>query len=119
LIWKVVASHLEDIDSHILFPVGWCESNGYQLKPPRKAVARRNTLKKQIAMVQPEIKPATFSTSVMDMYTADDFRSDTYTQFKNGDAGGKGGGRTQTQTQINIGDAGCVGGGRKQTRKRS
>ena len=33
---KGMASHIEDVDSFNLFPVGWCESNGYQLKPPRK-----------------------------------------------------------------------------------
>ncbi|KAH3892505.1 hypothetical protein DPMN_016623 [Dreissena polymorpha] len=32
-----VPSHIEDIDSHNLFPVGWCESNNYVLKPPIKA----------------------------------------------------------------------------------
>jgi len=30
-------SHIQDIDSHNLFPVGWCESNLYDLKPPVKA----------------------------------------------------------------------------------
>ncbi|CAC5406656.1 Scm-like with four MBT domains protein 1,Scm-like with four MBT domains protein 2 [Mytilus coruscus] len=28
------SSHIEHFESHNLFPVGWCESNGYQLKTP-------------------------------------------------------------------------------------
>ncbi|XP_052781114.1 scm-like with four MBT domains protein 1 [Mya arenaria] len=32
-----IPSHIQDIDSHNLFPVGWCESNQYDLKPPVKA----------------------------------------------------------------------------------
>lgn len=48
---KVVASHIEDIESHNLFPVGWCESNGYQLKPPRKGSSKPG---KRVAVVQPE-----------------------------------------------------------------
>ncbi|XP_063438899.1 scm-like with four MBT domains protein 1 [Mytilus trossulus] len=30
------SSHIEHFESHNLFPVGWCESNGYQLKTPVK-----------------------------------------------------------------------------------
>ena len=36
-----VPSHIEDIDSQNLFPVGWCESNSYTLKPPRSAGLRK------------------------------------------------------------------------------
>ncbi|KAK6175906.1 hypothetical protein SNE40_014282 [Patella caerulea] len=50
---KMVASHVEDVYSHNLFPVGWCESNGYQLKPPRKTGLKRSTVKR-VAIVQPE-----------------------------------------------------------------
>ncbi|KAL4226128.1 transcription corepressor [Mactra antiquata] len=31
-----IPSHIEDIDSHNIFPVGWCESNNNQLRPPLK-----------------------------------------------------------------------------------
>ncbi|XP_064422196.1 scm-like with four MBT domains protein 1 [Latimeria chalumnae] len=40
--------HVESMD---IFPVGWCETNGYQLRPPRKAIVKRQ---KKIAVVQPE-----------------------------------------------------------------
>lgn len=49
---KMVASHIEHVDSHNLFPVGWCESNGYQLKPPRKTGMKLPS--KRVAVVQPE-----------------------------------------------------------------
>ncbi|XP_060607615.1 scm-like with four MBT domains protein 1 [Ruditapes philippinarum] len=39
-----IPSHIEDIDSHNLFPVGWCESNNYQLKPPIKAKKRQRRM---------------------------------------------------------------------------
>lgn len=26
------------VESMNIFPVGWCETNGYQLRPPRRAV---------------------------------------------------------------------------------
>jgi hypothetical protein len=42
-------SHIEHFESHNLFPVGWCESNGYQLKVP---VAING--KKKTAVVLPE-----------------------------------------------------------------
>lgn len=50
---KIVASQIEDIESFNLFPVGWCESNGYQLKPPRKS-SLGHGLQKRVAVVQPE-----------------------------------------------------------------
>ncbi|ESO90513.1 hypothetical protein LOTGIDRAFT_164102 [Lottia gigantea] len=50
---KMVASHVEDVYSHNLYPVGWCESNGYQLKPPRKTGLNRAS-SKRVAIVQPE-----------------------------------------------------------------
>ena len=45
------------IDSHCLFPIGWCESNQYQLKTPvmrslRSAHDRHASRK--VAVVQPE-----------------------------------------------------------------
>nr|XP_060621871.1 scm-like with four MBT domains protein 1 [Anolis sagrei ordinatus] len=39
------------VDSMNIFPVGWCETNGYQLRPPRRAVVNKE---KKIAVVQPE-----------------------------------------------------------------
>lgn len=53
---RIVASHVEHIASHNLFPVGWCESNGYQLRPPRKTGIRpgMGSPCKRVAVVQPE-----------------------------------------------------------------
>ena len=33
---KGMSTYIESVDSFNLFPVGWCESNGYPLKPPRR-----------------------------------------------------------------------------------
>nr|KAG5708815.1 hypothetical protein BaRGS_031969 [Batillaria attramentaria] len=54
---RIVASHVEHIGSHNLFPVGWCESNGYQLRPPRKTGLRLGvgSPRKRVAVVQPEM----------------------------------------------------------------
>ena len=49
---KGVASHIEHIDSHNLYPVGWCASNVYQLKPPKKTKSRGRP-PKRVAIVQP------------------------------------------------------------------
>lgn len=53
---RIVASHVEHIGSHNLFPVGWCESNGYQLRPPRKIGLKPGipSAHKRVAVVQPE-----------------------------------------------------------------
>lgn len=40
------SSHIEHFESHNLFPVGWCESNGYQLRLP--------VMSKRTAAVLPE-----------------------------------------------------------------
>lgn len=32
------------VESMNIFPVGWCETNGYQLRPPRRAVGMNNTI---------------------------------------------------------------------------
>ncbi|XP_066283579.1 scm-like with four MBT domains protein 1 isoform X2 [Branchiostoma lanceolatum] len=41
-----------DVESMELFPVGWCETNGYPLStPPKKAVVKKP---KKVAVVQPE-----------------------------------------------------------------
>lgn len=32
------------VESMNIFPVGWCETNGYQLRPPRRAVGMTNTI---------------------------------------------------------------------------
>ncbi|KFO70510.1 Scm-like with four MBT domains protein 2, partial [Cuculus canorus] len=45
------AEYIVDVESMDIFPVGWCEANGYNLTPPHKAVLRR---KRRIAVVQPE-----------------------------------------------------------------
>ena len=45
---KDVPSHIEDIDSHNLFPIGWCESNGVELKPPRKSRFSKGTHHQQL-----------------------------------------------------------------------
>ena len=31
---ETVSSFVTSTESHDIFPVGWCESNGYELKPP-------------------------------------------------------------------------------------
>ena len=46
---SMLPDHMVDVDAHQVFPVGWCESNGYPLKPPRKT--HRS---KKVAVVQPE-----------------------------------------------------------------
>ncbi|XP_038228454.1 scm-like with four MBT domains protein 2 isoform X1 [Dermochelys coriacea] len=43
--------YVVDVESMDIFPVGWCEANGYNLTPPHKAVLRK---KRKIAVVQPE-----------------------------------------------------------------
>ncbi|CAI5767147.1 scm-like with four MBT domains protein 1 [Podarcis lilfordi] len=48
------------VESMNIFPVGWCETNGYQLRPPRRAVVNKE---KKIAVVQPE-KPILSSRTV-------------------------------------------------------
>ncbi|KAH9504832.1 Scm-like with four MBT domains protein 2 [Bulinus truncatus] len=50
---KLMDSHVETINSFNLFPIGWCVSNGYQLKSPGRIIA--TPFKKQIAVVQPEM----------------------------------------------------------------
>ncbi|XP_064198689.1 scm-like with four MBT domains protein 2 isoform X2 [Anguilla rostrata] len=40
-----------DVESMEIFPVGWCEANGYQLTPPHRPVCQKQ---KKIAVVQPE-----------------------------------------------------------------
>ncbi|XP_064417309.1 scm-like with four MBT domains protein 2 [Latimeria chalumnae] len=40
-----------DVESMDIFPVGWCETNGYSLTPPHKPLFQK---KKKIAVVQPE-----------------------------------------------------------------
>ncbi|NXH20169.1 SMBT1 protein, partial [Bucco capensis] len=48
---KPVPDCIVSVESMNIFPVGWCETNGYQLKPPRKAIVNKQ---KKIAVVQPE-----------------------------------------------------------------
>ncbi|XP_048876775.1 scm-like with four MBT domains protein 2 [Brienomyrus brachyistius] len=40
-----------DVESMAIFPLGWCEANGYQLTPPHKPVCQKQ---RKIAVVQPE-----------------------------------------------------------------
>ncbi|NXU40842.1 SMBT1 protein, partial [Drymodes brunneopygia] len=48
---KPVPECIVSVESMNIFPVGWCETNGYQLRPPRKAIVNKQ---KKIAVVQPE-----------------------------------------------------------------
>ncbi|NXP15736.1 SMBT1 protein, partial [Thinocorus orbignyianus] len=48
---KPVPDCIVSMESMNIFPVGWCETNGYQLRPPRKAIVNKQ---KKIAVVQPE-----------------------------------------------------------------
>lgn len=48
-----MTNHIVDVESQDIFPVGWCESNNYSLKPPRKLQLKRGP-NKQVAVVQPE-----------------------------------------------------------------
>ena len=45
----IVPNHVVEAESFDIFPVGWCESNGYPLKTPKKTGLRR-----KVAVVQPE-----------------------------------------------------------------
>ncbi|XP_068162761.1 scm-like with four MBT domains protein 2 isoform X2 [Antennarius striatus] len=49
---KQLSEFIVDIDSADIFPVGWCEANGYPLTSPVKAVSGQK--QKKIAVVQPE-----------------------------------------------------------------
>ncbi|MFT7798259.1 scm-like with four MBT domains protein 2 isoform X2 [Arapaima gigas] len=40
-----------DVESMDIFPLGWCQANGYPLTPPHKPVCQKH---KKIAVVQPE-----------------------------------------------------------------
>ncbi|XP_068883595.1 scm-like with four MBT domains protein 1 [Aphelocoma coerulescens] len=48
---KPVPECIVSVESMNIFPVGWCETNGYQLRPPRKAIVNKQ---RKIAVVQPE-----------------------------------------------------------------
>ncbi|NXT44324.1 SMBT1 protein, partial [Pelecanoides urinatrix] len=48
---KPVPDCIVSVESMNIFPVGWCETNGYQLRPPHKAIVNKQ---KKIAVVQPE-----------------------------------------------------------------
>ncbi|XP_069700276.1 scm-like with four MBT domains protein 2 [Periplaneta americana] len=53
-------NHIVDMDSHEIFPVGWCESNSYPLKPPR---SYRKSIKHQKNEVGVSDKKETSTTS--------------------------------------------------------
>ncbi|NWX45566.1 SMBT1 protein, partial [Steatornis caripensis] len=48
---KPIPDCIVSVESMNIFPAGWCETNGYQLRPPRKAIVNKQ---KKIAVVQPE-----------------------------------------------------------------
>ncbi|XP_029018276.1 scm-like with four MBT domains protein 2 isoform X2 [Betta splendens] len=48
---KAASDCIVDVESMDVFPVGWCEANGYPLTPPLKPVCQKQ---KKIAVVQPE-----------------------------------------------------------------
>lgn len=50
---RMMDSHVESVHSHNLFPIGWCVSVGYPLKPPSR-VGSGTAAKRRIAVVQPE-----------------------------------------------------------------
>lgn len=35
---------IASVESMNIFPIGWCETNGYQLRPPRRAVGMNNMI---------------------------------------------------------------------------
>uniref|UniRef100_A0A8C3V825 Scm like with four mbt domains 1 n=1 Tax=Catharus ustulatus TaxID=91951 RepID=A0A8C3V825_CATUS len=41
---KPVPECIVSVESMNIFPVGWCETNGYQLRPPRKAIGTKVTV---------------------------------------------------------------------------
>ncbi|XP_018603004.1 scm-like with four MBT domains protein 2 isoform X2 [Scleropages formosus] len=43
--------YIVDVESMDIFPLGWCQANGYPLTPPHKPVCQNH---KKIAVVQPE-----------------------------------------------------------------
>ncbi|KAM6436227.1 scm-like with four MBT domains protein 2 isoform 2-T2 [Liasis olivaceus] len=45
------SEYIVDVESMDIFPVGWCEANGYKLLAPHKTTVQR---KRKIAVVQPE-----------------------------------------------------------------
>ena len=52
---QMMPNHIVDVESMDIFPVGWCESNNYPLKPPRKLkINKGRGPGKQVAVVQPE-----------------------------------------------------------------
>lgn len=71
---KGMASHIEDVDSFNLFPVGWCESNGYQLKPPRKISFGKKQHRRMSLLDKKDLN-------------GEEYRSQTYHHVKSGDNG--------------------------------
>jgi hypothetical protein len=37
-------NHVVDVQSHLLFPIGWCQANSYPLLPPKKCLTKRKCL---------------------------------------------------------------------------
>ncbi|XP_038627953.1 scm-like with four MBT domains protein 1 isoform X1 [Tachyglossus aculeatus] len=48
---KPVPECIVSVESMNIFPVGWCETNGYQLRSPRRGLVNKQ---KKVAVVQPE-----------------------------------------------------------------
>nr|XP_033782467.1 scm-like with four MBT domains protein 1 isoform X2 [Geotrypetes seraphini]XP_033782468.1 scm-like with four MBT domains protein 1 isoform X2 [Geotrypetes seraphini]XP_033782469.1 scm-like with four MBT domains protein 1 isoform X2 [Geotrypetes seraphini]XP_033782470.1 scm-like with four MBT domains protein 1 isoform X2 [Geotrypetes seraphini] len=48
---KPISECIVHVDSMDIFPVGWCETNGYPLRSPRRAIVSKE---RKIAVVQPE-----------------------------------------------------------------
>ncbi|CAH1784251.1 unnamed protein product [Owenia fusiformis] len=72
----VIGSHILGVNSHHIFPVGWCESNGYPIKPPRNLAKLKRSRDAIVAPTKNNLTP-------------DEFRSHTYSEIRNGEAGGK------------------------------
>jgi len=53
---QMASSFYYTIDSHDMFPIGWCESNQYQLKAPmmKSLPAADKLASRKVAVVQPE-----------------------------------------------------------------
>lgn len=49
---KQLANHIVHIESHDIFPIGWCDSNNYPLRPPKRSSYKKSS--KKVAIVQPE-----------------------------------------------------------------
>ncbi|XP_005111500.1 scm-like with four MBT domains protein 1 [Aplysia californica] len=51
---RTMDGHVESVHSLNLFPIGWCVSNGFQLRPPGRVIGSAPA-RKRVAVVQPEM----------------------------------------------------------------